>query len=376
MNSSCDTVLFVSAFSYLGGAQISLGTVIKNLDGEFRAVVAAPAEGGLLDQIASAECLAGRITIPGLGRRGTLRARVRIAAILGRWLLRNRRSLVAIHVNGDSELKLILPLVPFIRVPIIVWHHRAQLPETTTNLRRLWRSIARKTVWVAVSEARRAELEQAGVASPANLTVIPNPIDPVDVVPAARHHPSENIVIGYLGCEYVDKGFLLLPAVARQVQDLPVTILCVTKGVPRAANSAAINDAMDQLRGLTGTVSFRPRTFTVRDIYAETDVVIVPSRAESFCRIAAEAMLNGQPVIASDLPALRELVGNGAGMLFTEGDADEAAAAIRTLASDPDLVGQLGQEGRRRAEAFKPDRVVAALERLYRLDIPIDLQDH
>src|SRR5207245_6217582 len=105
----------------------------------------------------------------------------------------------------------------------------------------------------------------------------------------------------------------------------------------------------------------------VRQAYARCDIVICPSREESFCRVVAEAMLNGIPVVASDIAAIRELVGDDeAGILVPAGDAERAAAAVTCLARDPDLRRRLGDEGRRRATAFDPERVADLLVSLYR----------
>ena len=45
-------------------------------------------------------------------------------------------------------------------------------------------------------------------------------------------------------------------------------------------------------------------------IYSTARAVLVPSRSESYCKVVAEAMFNGVPVIASDLPAIREVGGD------------------------------------------------------------------
>lgn len=46
--------------------------------------------------------------------------------------------------------------------------------------------------------------------------------------------------------------------------------------------------------------------------YSDTRIIIVPSKAESWSLVAAEAMARGIPVICSDLPGLRENCGNAA----------------------------------------------------------------
>ena len=371
---SRNTVLFVSALSTLGGAQVSLASVVSELAPNIRVVVAAPAAGPFVDRLRASGAVTEFVAIPSLERHHGIRARLEAARVLGYWLWRNRRTLLAVHVNGDSELKLLLPVFLLVRRPVVVWHHRAELTSTVTRLRPLWRLLRRTTIWAAVSEARRAELEHHGIATQRNLLVVPNPIDPHEVVPDVRA-PHDKFVVGYLGCEYESKGILLLPSIAAGVVDSEIELVVVTKGLPPELNSAEVNCALDRLRSIPSTVTFRRRDFDVRHIYTDLDAVVVPSQHESFCRIAAEAMLNEQPVVATDLPALRELVGDEAGVLFPPGDSVAAAEALRTLADDPALVARLGQEGRRRAEQFAPARVAQRLLALYRSPRPVDVRE-
>ncbi len=367
-----DTVLFVSALSFLGGAQVSLASVVDSLDPTLRVVLAAPSEGVLVDRVRAQGSVDEFVPIPSRRNQGVLRSRIVVVLVLGRWLLRNRRALVAVHANGDAEMKLLLPVIALIRVPIVVWFHRAELSATTTRLAFVWRVLARRIVWASVSEVRRDELAAAGIGTARTRVVVPNPIDPAAVVPDSPHTPSRTLVVGYLGCEYAAKGFLLLPEIAELLRDVPVRLLCVMKGLSPDRVGPEITAATERLAAMPDTVEFRDRTFDVREIYADVDVILVPSRSESFCRVAAEAMLNGLPVVGSDLPAIRELVDDGAGLLFPTDDARAAAARITELVADPDLRTRLGTEGRRRASRFAPRAVAARLEALYRLRVPVD----
>jgi glycosyltransferase involved in cell wall biosynthesis len=115
------------------------------------------------------------------------------------------------------------------------------------------------------------------------------------------------------------------------------------------------------------TLTLPGRTSDVRRAYWAADIVLYPSRAESFGRIAVEAMMNGLPVVASDLPTFRRLVGDtGAGPLFPVDDVAGAAAAIVQLADDADLRREMGARGRSEAHRFRPGNFVPLLEAAYR----------
>lgn len=364
-----DTVLFISAFPYLGGAQVSLATVLRHLPADIHASVAVPAAGPFVDRIREQRPEAELVTIPEMRSNHRLRDRIAIALVLAKWMACNRGRLLALHANGDSELTFVVPVLAIAPRPVFVWHHRAELAPWTAKLGPLWRLMRRRVTWLAVSDTRYAEIVDAGIADARNTVVVPNPIDPEEVVPSTREQ-HDGFVVGYLGHEYEAKGFTLLPQVARAFRGSGARLLCVVKGSGRVGNPRAVDAALDELEDMPDLVSFAERTIDVASIYARIDAVLVPSRSESFCRVAAEGMANGLPVIGADLPAVRELLHDGAGVLFPKDDGDVAARSIIELAGDPDLAKLLGERGRLRANAFVPSRITEQLVGLYRAQEP------
>ncbi|MCK6094371.1 glycosyltransferase [Micrococcus sp. EYE_162] len=86
--------------------------------------------------------------------------------------------------------------------------------------------------------------------------------------------------------------------------------------------------------------------------HAAIDAFVVPRRDLPVTRSVTpmktvEASATARPVIASDLPALRELVEDGhTGLLFPAGDDAALADALDLLGEDPALRARLGAEGR------------------------------
>lgn len=68
----------------------------------------------------------------------------------------------------------------------------------------------------------------------------------------------------------------------------------------------------------------------IRDVLARTRVLLMPSVFESWGRIGVEALAAGIPVLASDLPGLRESLG-AAGTYLDPTDLDAWEAALRPL---------------------------------------------
>src|SRR6476646_6933747 len=158
------------------------------------------------------------------------------------------------------------------RRPVIVWYHSHTLSSSTRRLAPLWRLLARRLAWAPVSESALDVLRRAHITGPRNTTVVCNPIEPAEVVPTGRAQKTgRDLVVGYLGCENVSKGVLVLPEIAELLRRHPVELVCVMKGWPPERNSDEVNDALDQLRSLSPPVRFRLRDHDVRNIYAELD---------------------------------------------------------------------------------------------------------
>ena len=79
-------------------------------------------------------------------------------------------------------------------------------------------------------------------------------------------------------------------------------------------------------------------------LYRGASALVLPSRYEGFGFTPLEAMARGCPVLASDIPPLREISGDGA-LLLPLGDEDVWAAAIRRVLADDALRADLRRRG-------------------------------
>lgn len=76
------------------------------------------------------------------------------------------------------------------------------------------------------------------------------------------------------------------------------------------------------------------QTNEINKVYQKTKILIVPSIVESFGRVAVEAAMNGIPVIASDLPGLREATFNLAYYVKDYRNVDEFKQALSEVESN------------------------------------------
>jgi glycosyltransferase involved in cell wall biosynthesis len=97
-------------------------------------------------------------------------------------------------------------------------------------------------------------------------------------------------------------------------------------------------------------------------LLAATEVVVVPSRFESFGMVPVEAMAAEVPVVSTNVGGPAETIVDGeTGFLVEPGRPREIAARVLTLLRDPDLRARMGRAGRARVEArFSLDRYAAA----------------
>jgi len=86
--------------------------------------------------------------------------------------------------------------------------------------------------------------------------------------------------------------------------------------------------------------------------YREADLFTLPSSAEAFGNVFAEALASGLPIVSSRIGGIPDLVEHGTnGLLITPGDIHALAGAIRYLADDPELRLEMARRNRAKAEA-------------------------
>ncbi|WP_311213204.1 MULTISPECIES: glycosyltransferase family 4 protein [unclassified Arthrobacter] len=217
--------------------------------------------------------------------------------------------------------------------------------------------------WVerfGVRSHRRAIAVSQGISD--RLTAL-NPGIHVDVIGngvdlgAWKPEPTLGKDILCLGrLEFTGKGLdLLLQAWGRCCRKIDGKLLIAGTGPDEAILRAAIehaglSDSVSLLGWLSGDAKFQA--------LSAARLVVCPSRQETFGLVAIEALATGTPVIAFDIPCLREIVPEGTGWLVDAFDVDALARALEDRYSHPGLA-DVGAQGRAFAAGYNWDRLAA-----------------
>jgi glycosyltransferase involved in cell wall biosynthesis len=187
--------------------------------------------------------------------------------------------------------------------------------------------------------------------------------------PAYRHGPG--LHVGFMGRIVQDKGIEYLVRAFQRIDDPKARLLIAGNYRTVAGGSnvdhirAAIGDdhRVEMLGELHGP--------QIDDFYASIDVFALPSVAESFGIVQAEAMMAGVPSVTTDLPGGRYPVrATGFGRIVPLRDPPALAAAIRELAAAP---AEWRAERARAATAlFDVEVALDAHEKLFRSLLPYD----
>lgn len=208
-------------------------------------------------------------------------------------------------------------------------------------------------------------LARDGIRTPVRYISNPVVFDAVEnVVPAAREPGFTVLYAGRLGPE---KNIpLLLKSFALLLKHVPDARLWIAGAGPLG----------DSLRQLAGQLGITPHVDflgfldhpTLARRYAACDVFVLPSVVEAQPLVAMEAMWFGKPIIVTRaIVAATEMVSpEENGYIVDPEDPADLADRLASLAADPARRSRYGAAGRHRADAYRPELVVDAIEQGYR----------
>jgi len=241
---------------------------------------------------------------------------------------------------------------------------------------------------ITVSETNRRAIESRNVTS-APIDVIRNGVDldrfefrsPKLRSPLADQGVPRPIRLGYFGTLAAWQGVeVALEALELLVRDQPARLIVL--GVGSKSRVADLRRSAERRR-LTAFVDWRDpgELDAVVRLLHEIDIALVPllsvdrNTIQGCCPLKMlEAMAAGSPIVASDLPVVREIAVAGEHFIPARpGDARNLKNGIRQLVGDEGLREQLALAARRHVAGSFPwsaatDRLIAVYEELLRAE--------
>lgn len=273
-----------------------------------------------------------------------------------------------------------------IRVPTVVtvhdlmWVLHAHLGERNPLLRTLGAplfgggaryALKHATRLIAVSQATADEIVGFDKSLAPRVDVIHNAVDPV-FVPATDATQSRARAAKVLGA---DAPYFLVLGASQPYKDHPAALRAFARVAKhderlvlvqrRGAKSALYALALEL--GIASRIIWRD-SLSLDDILAllqNAIALIHPSRLEGFGLPVLEAMAAGCPVVATDIPALREVLA-GAGLLAPLDDLEALGKAMRQAADHDSQRHELQARGLERAKAFDWNTAAAQTVDVYR----------
>lgn len=231
---------------------------------------------------------------------------------------------------------------------------------------------------MASTPAEAQELLEFYGADPNRLCTSPPGVDHRLFRPGSKLRARQRLGLGkgpvvlFVGRIQPLKGVdVTVEGMAAVVERHPDAILMVVGGPsgPRGqAEMTALRKRAVEL-GLAGNIRFvgpMPHGL-VPDLYRAADVVVVPSRAESFGLVAAEAQACGTPVVGARIGGLIDVVDDGStGFLIGGWDPADHAEAVLRLLDDPELAAKMGAAAVVWSRRFSWDATVRRYLELYK----------
>lgn len=106
------------------------------------------------------------------------------------------------------------------------------------------------------------------------------------------------------------------------------------------------NFRQSSIQGVDKWIQFIGPQSDIKQLYRDTDIVLMCSQSEAFGRVTVEAMMSGCLVIGANSGGTMELVSdNETGLLYTSGDYSDLAAKIRLALKYPDRMRDIAKQG-------------------------------
>ena len=235
--------------------------------------------------------------------------------------------------------------------------------------------VACSDVMIANADEERRQLVELYGADPDRVEIVAPGVDRAFFSPGSKSGAREAIGLGddpvvlFVGRIQPLKGVDVAVRALAEIADPSARLMIVggASGQEGGSEVERIRELIDEL-GLTDRVDFvapQPH-YALSTYYRAADVLVMPSRSESFGLVALEAAASGLPVVAAAVGGLRTLVRHGeTGYLIEGRDPTDYASAIDSILSSPEHASALGAAAAAVASRYPWSGLASRLQRIY-----------
>lgn len=279
------------------------------------------------------------------------------------------------------------------RIPLVASFHtlgkvknyslaRGESPEPSARLSGEERVIAEADRLVAATPSEAAQLVGLYGADPDRIRLVPPGVDHGLFFPRPRaqarahlHLASVRLAL-FVGRLQAHKGpDLAVRALAEAIARDPAGTLDLVLAIVGGPSGSGHGEEVARLMNLASALGVGDRVMffppqpqpRLADFYSAADVVLVPSRSESFGLVALEAQACGTPVVAAAVGGLRYVVAHEATGFLVEGhDPADYADRMLSLLAEPERARRMGVAATERSFRYSWDATAADVLSVYR----------
>jgi glycosyltransferase involved in cell wall biosynthesis len=299
------------------------------------------------------------------------------AALVGKLHNKKRYDVVHVHLRGAMGY----PLFHKVKVPVVSTFHnmyreRCRFVPVRYRILEYLKlledslSAGKSDMIIGINRPIIIELEKSGISRD-KITYVPNATD----TSYFAHHTKDRKTIreGYgigigedeflvlfVGRLDQQKGLEYLIGAASRL-DKRFKILIVGEGLEKYKRHL-----LNMAHGIENII-FTGALYgeDLKEVYAASDIFVLPSLYEGFPTVLLEAMASGLPIVASDIPSTRSIVKSDFGVLITPRDPGKLADAILKL-DDKKALREMGKKSVEESKRYDWDIITKKIVNVYR----------